>query len=223
MADWPVFFFFRSFALKDYQADLAWKSIPLAMFVTQRGLLYAVPAGLAPAASLANHAARAAPERGIPALGGMVALLHHAAVPSAHFSLSRLSFCSGGSCSEIRTGEVISSVCSALTRFPPRFSFTLSPDSPKLERSAGNSDWMADPKKPPWWFWLQNFGLFLPACLALLIYLFDSCQAAGARCEAKIAAALLSRRGRLYRLFASLNLLPGNGTIPSSFSGPISS
>src|SRR5580693_8462118 len=40
------FLFFQSFALKDYQADLAWKSIPLAMFVTQRGLLYAIPAGL---------------------------------------------------------------------------------------------------------------------------------------------------------------------------------
>src|SRR6516162_2763557 len=40
------FLFFQSFALKDYQQDLAWKSIPLAMFVTQRGLLYAVPAGL---------------------------------------------------------------------------------------------------------------------------------------------------------------------------------
>jgi hypothetical protein len=32
----------------DYQGDkaIAWKSIPLSMFVTQRGLLYAVPAGL---------------------------------------------------------------------------------------------------------------------------------------------------------------------------------
>jgi len=32
----------------DYQCDkaIAWKSIPLAMFVTQRGLLYAIPAGL---------------------------------------------------------------------------------------------------------------------------------------------------------------------------------
>jgi hypothetical protein len=31
----------------DYQADkIAWKSLPLAMFVTQRGLLYALPAGL---------------------------------------------------------------------------------------------------------------------------------------------------------------------------------
>ena len=32
--------------LADYQEQLDWKSIPLALFVTQRGLLYAVPAGL---------------------------------------------------------------------------------------------------------------------------------------------------------------------------------
>ena len=32
--------------LADFQADLAWKSIPLSMFVTQRGLLYALPVGL---------------------------------------------------------------------------------------------------------------------------------------------------------------------------------
>ncbi|MDQ3624818.1 MAG: hypothetical protein M3463_20435, partial [Verrucomicrobiota bacterium] len=32
--------------LADYQADLAWKSIPLALLVTQLGLLFAVPAGL---------------------------------------------------------------------------------------------------------------------------------------------------------------------------------
>ncbi len=35
------------FEFKDYQAEhIAWKSIPLAMFVTQRGLLYAIPAAL---------------------------------------------------------------------------------------------------------------------------------------------------------------------------------
>ncbi len=30
----------------DFQSDLAWKSLPLALFVTQRGLLFALPAGL---------------------------------------------------------------------------------------------------------------------------------------------------------------------------------
>lgn len=39
---------FETAKFLDYQGDktIAWKSIPLAMFVTQRGLLYAIPAGL---------------------------------------------------------------------------------------------------------------------------------------------------------------------------------
>jgi hypothetical protein len=41
------FEFFRTHGFIDYQAQkMAWKSIPLTMFVTQRGLLYAIPAGL---------------------------------------------------------------------------------------------------------------------------------------------------------------------------------
>ena len=42
------FQFFTTLKFLDYQGDkaIAWKSIPLSMFVTQRGLLYAIPAGL---------------------------------------------------------------------------------------------------------------------------------------------------------------------------------
>ena len=40
------FLFFGTWTLADFQATLAWKSIPLALFVTQRGLLFALPAGL---------------------------------------------------------------------------------------------------------------------------------------------------------------------------------
>jgi hypothetical protein len=40
------FLFFGTWTLADFQAGLAWKSIPLALFVTQRGLLFALPAGL---------------------------------------------------------------------------------------------------------------------------------------------------------------------------------
>jgi hypothetical protein len=38
----------RTWQFRDYQgvSSIAWKSIPLSMFVTQRGLLYAIPAGL---------------------------------------------------------------------------------------------------------------------------------------------------------------------------------
>ncbi|MEP7071430.1 MAG: hypothetical protein ABI839_03495, partial [Verrucomicrobiota bacterium] len=40
--------FLHTLAFLDYQgaSNISWKSIPLAMFVTQRGLLYAIPAGL---------------------------------------------------------------------------------------------------------------------------------------------------------------------------------
>ena len=40
------FEFLRTRELLDYQSEAAWKSLPLALFVTQRGLLYALPAGL---------------------------------------------------------------------------------------------------------------------------------------------------------------------------------
>src|SRR5205814_2133311 len=42
------FQFLKNFTFNDYQDvnNVAWKSIPLTMFVTQRGLLYAIPAGL---------------------------------------------------------------------------------------------------------------------------------------------------------------------------------
>jgi hypothetical protein len=45
VASFPVL---QTFSFQDYQGanNIAWKSIPLAMFVTQRGLLYALPAGL---------------------------------------------------------------------------------------------------------------------------------------------------------------------------------
>ncbi len=40
------FAIFQTGHLEDFQADLAWKNLFLSMFVTQRGLLYALPAGL---------------------------------------------------------------------------------------------------------------------------------------------------------------------------------
>ena len=40
------FMFFKTYELVNYQWDLAWKSLPLTLFVTQRGYLYALPVGL---------------------------------------------------------------------------------------------------------------------------------------------------------------------------------
>lgn len=43
LAAWSLF---QTGRLEDFQADFAWKSIALALFATQRGLLFALPAGL---------------------------------------------------------------------------------------------------------------------------------------------------------------------------------
>jgi hypothetical protein len=40
------FAFFSTWMIKDFQTELAWKNLFLTMFVTQRGLLYALPCGL---------------------------------------------------------------------------------------------------------------------------------------------------------------------------------
>ncbi len=40
------FAFFSTLRLEDFQTEFAWKSLPLALLVTQRGLLFALPAGL---------------------------------------------------------------------------------------------------------------------------------------------------------------------------------
>lgn len=40
------FIFFQNFVFDDYQRELAWKSIPLTLFIPQRGFLFALPAGL---------------------------------------------------------------------------------------------------------------------------------------------------------------------------------
>ena len=84
------FMFFQSWPwhLEDYQADIAWKSIPLALFVTQRGLLYAIPAGLI----LITHWRRTLDSQTDRSaslfLGGMAAVLHDAAFSSAYIYLS---------------------------------------------------------------------------------------------------------------------------------------
>jgi hypothetical protein len=86
---WGFAIFTRG-VLVDYQSDaawsegtvVAWKSLPLALFVTQRGLLYAIPAGLV---LLASWRARfLEPERGAQRLPLWGEVLLYAAMPVFH-------------------------------------------------------------------------------------------------------------------------------------------
>jgi hypothetical protein len=164
------FLFFQSFALKDYQADLPWKSIPLAMFVTQRGLLYAVPAGLSLLYHWRTMLFERRPERCLPF---WVECLFYSTMPLFHLhTFIFLSFLllwwflfgdpnwRAHLLRLVLFSSIPATLCVyAVTGFA------------KTEAIRWKPNWMAGPKESPWWFWLQNFGLFLPACLALLIYL----------------------------------------------------
>jgi len=68
--------FFKTLKLLDYQGakTIAWKSIALTMFVTQRGLLYAIPAGLLLLWYWREKFFRQSSEAGVAAPGGSTAV-----------------------------------------------------------------------------------------------------------------------------------------------------
>ena len=141
------------------------------LFVTQRGLLYAVPAGL-----LLLHHWRSSlldRRRGTrnSRLGRMAALLHDAAVSSAYVSLFVIPSALVVLVWRSKLAQPFTPIGSALSHSCYLLVYVVTGFS-KTGAIGWKLDWMADPKEASWWFWLQNFGLFLPASIALLIYLF---------------------------------------------------
>src|SRR5580700_3756 len=166
------FMFFQSWPwhLEDYQADIAWKSIPLALFVTQRGLLYAIPAGLILIAHWRRTLDSQTDRPHLPFWGEW---LLYCTMPLFHLHtfifLSFLLlwwFLFGN---PNWRGNLIRLV--ALSIIPATFLVYCVTGFAKTGAIGWKPDWMAGPNEAPWWFWLLNFGLFLPASLALLVYL----------------------------------------------------
>jgi hypothetical protein len=164
------FLFFQSFALKDYQQDLAWKSIPLSMFVTQRGLLYAVPAGLLLLHHWRTTLFQRQLSRGLPF---WVEWLLYSTMPLFHLHtflfLSFLLLCWFLFGDPNWRSHLLCLVLFSLV--PATFWVYCVTGFSKTGAIAWKPGWMADPHQASWWFWLQNFGFFLPACVALSIYL----------------------------------------------------
>ena len=164
------FLFFQSFALKDYQQDLAWKSIPLAMFVTQRGLLYAVPAGLLLLHHWRTTLFQRCLHRGLPfwaecLLYSTMPLFHlHTFLYLSFLLLFWFLFGDPN-----WRSHLLRLVFASL--LPAAFWVYCVTGFSKTGAIAWKPGWMADPHEASWWFWVQNFGLFLPACIAFLIYL----------------------------------------------------
>jgi hypothetical protein len=157
--------------LPDYQAAATWKNLFLALFVTQRGLLLALPAGLFLLAHWRDRILRGG--RGF--LPGWAALLLYATMPlhNVHAFLA-LSILLGGmfvfACDRAARRRALVFVGCALV--PATLCAWLVTGG----FSAGGGvhlqfGWMQHAEKDvsPAWFWLRNFGLYLVLWAALIV------------------------------------------------------
>jgi len=164
------FLFFQSFALKDYQQELAWKSIPLTMFVTQRGLLYAVPAALLLLHHWRTTLFQRYTDRGLPLwaeslLYSTMPLFHlHTFLYLSFLLLYWFLFGDPNWRSHLLRLVFVSLI-------PASFWVYSVTGFSKTGAIGWKPGWMAGLHEAHWWFWVQNFGLFLPASIAFFIYL----------------------------------------------------
>ena len=167
------FQFLRDFKFVDYQDvnNIAWKSIPLTMFVTQRGFLYAIPAGLI---LLWHWREKYFGDRRSGPLPFWIELSLYASMPLFHLhtfialSLVLVCFFVAGD-PQIR-GHVLTLVLSAL--IPATFLVWLVSDhfhaGSVLEFHAGWAQNEGEFKMPSFRFWFFNFGILVPLVLTLV-------------------------------------------------------
>ena len=172
------FYFFRDFGhFTDYQDVnyVAWKSIPLTMFVTQRGLLYAIPAGLLLLWHWREKYFRNADQN---RTGGpmpfWVELSLYASMPLFHvhtfmaLSIALICFFLAGD-PQVR-GHILTLLVSAL--IPATFFVWLITDHfharSVLEFHWGWVQRDGEFKMPFFRFWFFNFGILIPLVITLI-------------------------------------------------------
>lgn len=169
------------FAVEDYQAKMAWKNLFLALFVTQRGLLFALPAGLLLLDDWRSRFLRNTQ----PPLPAWVALLLYASLPL--FSLHSFLFLSVAlagmfffaSSREIRTTTlkfagiafVPATICVALVTggFGTSGGVHWLPGWLQSEAIAATDHTAFEKFRAQTWFWLENFGLYLVLWAGLVV------------------------------------------------------
>src|SRR5712691_191782 len=167
------------FKFLDYQGDkaIAWKSIPLAMFVTQRGLLYAIPAGLLLLWHWRDkfYGAETRKDRHHPPLPFWVELSIYASMPLFHvhtfLALSAVLVCLflGGDPPMRRHIAILIAGAFVPATF---FVWLISDNFHAASMLDWNPGWvMHDPElgRPTiFQFWFTNFGIFIQLALCLL-------------------------------------------------------
>jgi hypothetical protein len=166
--------FLETHQFLDYQgtSHVSWKSIPLTMFVTQRGLLYAIPAGLLLLWQWrAKYGPDSAPEKQL--LPVWVEYILYATMPLFHvhtfIALSIVLLvlfltrpAAGPSLLKLVAAAVL----------PAVLFIWLTTDKMRagsiLQWHLGWTQNVGDLKMPFFWFWFFNFGVFLPLAIALI-------------------------------------------------------
>jgi hypothetical protein len=161
------FLIFGTWHLKDYQDAVAWKSIPLAMFLTQRGLLYAIPAGLL---LLTHWRQKYFLQK--PLLPSWVEYLLYATMPLFHvhtflFLSVILLFCFLFGEPEWRFNLI---KLIAISLIPATLFIYFVVGLNHNGAIGWAPGWMQPQHQSFWWFWINNFGLFIPLTILLLIY-----------------------------------------------------
>lgn len=186
------FQFLRNFQFVDYQDvnAIAWKSIPLTMLVTQRGLLYAIPAGLILLWHWREKYFRAGEDRSASVKGESgsdlrrdgqrgplpfwVELSLYASMPLFHLhtfiALSVVLVCLFVAGDLQVRGHTLVLVASAI--IPATFFVFLVSDhfqaSSVLELHPGWAQNEGEFKMPFFRFWFYNFGILVPLALTLI-------------------------------------------------------
>jgi hypothetical protein len=170
------FQFLRNFKFVDYQDvnNIAWKSIPLTMFVTQRGFLYAIPAGLLLLWHWREKYFRAGQDRQSGPLPFWAELSLYASMPLFHLhtfmALSIVLVCLFVSGDPPIRGHILTLVLSAL--IPATFFVWLISDHfnarSVLEFHPGWAQNEGEFKMSFFRFWFFNFGILVPLALTLI-------------------------------------------------------
>lgn len=143
------------------EENLAWKNLFLAMFITQRGLLYSLPAGLVLMCAWRTQLSgdNDGPRLAVPAQVALYATMPLFNAPAFLFLSALLAACFAAAWRQGRARAFFAA--GAASVIPAAWLValvTVNFTAPSALRFAPG--WMQD--GGGWWFWLRNFGVFLP-------------------------------------------------------------
>src|SRR5947207_618109 len=198
----------------DYQgtSHVAWKSIPLTMFVTQRGLLYAIPAGLL---LLWQWRSKYGSEEQKQLLPVWAEYILYATMPLFHvhtfiaLSMVLLILFLTRPDSRLPLFKLVSAAV-----LPAVFFVWLTTDRMRagsiLEWHFGWTQTVGDFKMEFFLFWLFNFGAFLPLAIALvwIVAQQESDRPRAGKLELSIVAAYLAAAILIFLLTLWVNTAP---------------